>query len=167
MCSCLDLFFGRAQLFGIAVDLQPGDPQAVDAVPLDRPLPGEELLNRQGVAKARPLEANHADANGLDEIVAGLRPVVAAAPEQAAEVIRHGEVGIETNGFVVIDTSLLEIGFRSVRVNPAAPGERLGRTRIAADCFVERDERFVVALQALENAATASSAASTVRSTGS
>ena len=37
---------------GIAVDLQPGDPQPGNAVPLDRPLPGEEFLDRQVVAPA-------------------------------------------------------------------------------------------------------------------
>src|SRR5689334_10528236 len=37
-------------LFGRAVILQTGRPQAAQAMPVDRALPGEELLNRERVA---------------------------------------------------------------------------------------------------------------------
>src|SRR6476646_8404663 len=56
----------------IAVDAYPSGPQAGDAVLLDGPLPREELLNRQAVAQARLLDADHADAHGLKD--GGLAP---------------------------------------------------------------------------------------------
>jgi hypothetical protein len=59
--------FGRTRAFGVAVDLQPGDPQAMDAVPLDGPLPAEQLLDRQAVAQGCFLQANQAKANSLDD----------------------------------------------------------------------------------------------------
>jgi hypothetical protein len=43
----------RAKGVGVAIDLQTGDPETGDAVTVDRTLPGEELLDRQGLAQAR------------------------------------------------------------------------------------------------------------------
>src|ERR1700733_1269738 len=47
----------RAQRVGVAVDLQAGYPEARDAVAVDRPLPGEEFLDRQIIPAAGFLEA--------------------------------------------------------------------------------------------------------------
>ena len=61
-----------ALVVGIAIDLQPGDAETRDAVPVDRALPSEELLDRQVVALAHLIEADHADANRPND--GGLAP---------------------------------------------------------------------------------------------
>src|SRR5580704_19660312 len=47
-----DKLLRRAQRVGVAVDLQPGHPEAWDPIAVDRTLPGEELLDRQVIATA-------------------------------------------------------------------------------------------------------------------
>src|ERR1700688_2294795 len=56
-----------AQRVGVAIDLQPGDPEARDAVAVDRPLPGEKFLDRQIVPPAGFLQAQRAIADCGDD----------------------------------------------------------------------------------------------------
>src|SRR3954469_8403230 len=57
---------GRGNRIGIAVDLQPGDAQPGNAVPLDCLLPRHEFLDREVVAPADLLQFDGPAAHGLD-----------------------------------------------------------------------------------------------------
>jgi hypothetical protein len=100
-------------------------------VPLDGPLPGEEFLNRQGVAQACPLEAHHADANGPDDRgFAAYRPTLGVGWGKfdhcaSRGYLRHGdEMGGVSRVRLIISAKELITG------SPIAAGARAtARTR--------------------------------------